>query len=66
MGIELFGGEFALFYAVACFTAYYFSGHSGIYTSQKIAVSKTADSTTESLSEIVKQRRNLRKRLFGR
>jgi len=66
MGIELFGGEFALFYAVACFTAYYFSGHSGIYTSQKIAVPKTSDSTTESLSEIVKQRRNLRKRLFGR
>jgi H+/Cl- antiporter ClcA len=40
MGIELFGSENALFFAVACFTAYYFSGHSGIYRSQRIAVSK--------------------------
>ena len=41
MGVELFGGEYVLYYAVACFTAYYFSGHSGIYTSQRLAVSKT-------------------------
>lgn len=40
MGVELFGANNVLFYAVACFTAYYFSGHSGIYTSQKLAVSK--------------------------
>jgi H+/Cl- antiporter ClcA len=40
MGIELFGGEYTLYYAVACFTAYYFSGHSGIYTSQRLAISK--------------------------
>jgi H+/Cl- antiporter ClcA len=40
MGVELFGGEYILYYAVACFTAYYFSGHSGIYTAQKIAVNK--------------------------
>lgn len=40
MGIELFGGEYALFYAVACFTAYFFSGHSGIYTAQRIEVPK--------------------------
>ena len=40
MGIELFGGEYVLYYAVACFTAYYFSGHSGIYTSQRMAVKK--------------------------
>lgn len=40
MGIELFGGEHVLYYAVACFVAYYFSGHSGIYTSQRISVSK--------------------------
>jgi len=51
MGVELFGGEHILYYAVACFTAYYFSGHSGIYTSQRITVSKTiipddADDTT--------------------
>jgi H+/Cl- antiporter ClcA len=40
MGVELFGSENVLYYAVACFTAYYFSGHSGIYSSQRIAVSK--------------------------
>jgi len=35
MGIELFGGEHVLYYAVACFTAFYFSGQSGIYTAQR-------------------------------
>lgn len=40
MGVELFGGEHVIYFAVACFTAYYFSGHSGIYQSQRVAVSK--------------------------
>lgn len=40
MGIELFGGENVIYYAVACFTAYYFSGHSGIYSSQKLGTPK--------------------------
>ena len=40
MGVELFGSENVLYYAVACFTAYYFSGHSGIYHAQRVAVSK--------------------------
>lgn len=40
MGVELFGSEHILYYAVVCFTAYYFSGHSGIYRSQRVAVSK--------------------------
>lgn len=40
MGIELFGGEHALLFAVACFTAYFFSGNSGIYSAQRIAVPK--------------------------
>ena len=40
MGVELFGSENIIYYAVACFTAYYFSGHSGIYSSQGLAVSK--------------------------
>jgi len=44
MGIELFGGEHALLFAIACFTAYFFSGNSGIYTSQHIAVPKIFDS----------------------
>lgn len=40
MGVELFGAGNVLYYAVACFTAYYFSGHSGIYHSQRVGVSK--------------------------
>jgi len=40
MGVELFGANNVVYYAVACFTAYYFSGHSGIYGSQRVAVSK--------------------------
>jgi len=40
MGIELFGGEYALYFAIACFTAYFFSGRSGIYSSQRTAVPK--------------------------
>ncbi len=40
MGVELFGGDHVLYYAVACFTAYYFSGHTGIYSAQKIAIHK--------------------------
>ncbi|RTL53210.1 MAG: voltage-gated chloride channel protein [Sphingobacteriales bacterium] len=43
MGIELFGGENVIYYAVACFTAYYFSGHSGIYHAQRVAVSKVGN-----------------------
>jgi len=40
MGAELFGSNNLIYFAVACFTAYYFSGHSGIYGSQRIAVTK--------------------------
>jgi len=35
MGVELFGSQHVLFFAVACFTAYYFSGKIGIYSAQK-------------------------------
>ena len=40
MGVELFGTGNALYFAVACFTAYYFSGHAGIYSAQRLGVSK--------------------------
>jgi H+/Cl- antiporter ClcA len=40
MGVELFGTDNLLYYAVACFTAYYFSGHTGIYSAQRIGVTK--------------------------
>ena len=37
MGVELFGGENVVYYAVACLMAYLFSGHQGIYLSQLTA-----------------------------
>lgn len=40
MGIELFGTDHVLYFAIACFTAYYFSGHSGIYGAQRLEVRK--------------------------
>jgi len=40
MGVELFGGGNVLYFAIACFIAYYFSGHAGIYSSQKVSVAK--------------------------
>lgn len=41
LGIELFGGEHLLLYAIACFTAYYFSGRTGIYSAQRRPETKT-------------------------
>lgn len=40
MGIELFGIESGVYMAIACFVAYLFSGHTGIYSSQIIGGSK--------------------------
>lgn len=58
MGIELFGGEHALLFAVACFTAYLFSGHTGIYGSQRIGVTKLIGGPADdkTLSEAMKRR----------
>ena len=36
MGMELFGIEAGVYITLACFSAYHFSGHTGIYTSQII------------------------------
>jgi H+/Cl- antiporter ClcA len=43
MAVELFGGTHVLYYAVACFTAYYFSGHAGIYSAQRVEINKRGD-----------------------
>ena len=59
MGIELFGIESGVFIAIACSTAYLFSGHSGVYTSQIIGSPKHAFYKKEkglSLSEIERNR----------
>jgi H+/Cl- antiporter ClcA len=34
MGIELFGYEASIYFAIACFIAYFFSGSKGIYSTQ--------------------------------
>jgi H+/Cl- antiporter ClcA len=64
MGIELFGASHVVYFAIACFVAYLFSGHNGIYLSQRIGTSKpsrshvelhaesfTADTTLKSIRE---------------
>jgi H+/Cl- antiporter ClcA len=59
MGIELFGGEHTILFAVACFTAYFFSGHSGIYSAQRIAIPKIFEdhyAEEASLAEAMKRR----------
>ncbi len=59
MGIELFGIESGVFIAIACSTAYMFSGHTGVYTSQIIGSPKNAVYLREKglhLSEIKKRR----------
>ncbi len=40
MGVELFGSQYTLFFAIACFLSYLCSGHSGIYLSQRIGKPK--------------------------
>ena len=40
LGVELFGGEHAVLFAVACFASYYCSGHTGIYAAQRIGTRK--------------------------
>ena len=42
MGVELFGAEHVVPLAVACFVSYLFSGHSGIYLSQRVGAPKHA------------------------
>ncbi len=43
MGIELFGADSAIYVAIACFVAYVFSGHTGIYGSQIIGTAKITE-----------------------
>ncbi|AWB44430.1 voltage-gated chloride channel protein [Paenibacillus sp. CAA11] len=41
MGLELFGFDGAVYLFIACIIGYLFSGHTGIYTSQRIGASKS-------------------------
>lgn len=44
MGVELFGSGQVIYLAIACFLSYLFSGHNGIYLSQRIGIAKTGSS----------------------
>jgi H+/Cl- antiporter ClcA len=55
MGIELFGGEYALFFAVACFTAYFFSGEGGIYSAQRVATPKIVEGDNSHSLKYIKR-----------
>ncbi|WP_017260298.1 voltage-gated chloride channel family protein [Pedobacter arcticus] len=69
MGVELFGGEYVLFFAIACFTAYFFSGHSGIYSSQRIGVPKLADAEikeNETLKDFTDRNEGFLKKKLGK
>jgi H+/Cl- antiporter ClcA len=40
MGIELFGSHYAVYFAVVCFVAFFFSGQTGIYGAQRLGTGK--------------------------
>ncbi|TDH21337.1 voltage-gated chloride channel protein [Segetibacter sp. 3557_3] len=50
MGVELFGSENIVYFAVACFTAYYFSGSASIYSAQRKGTSKAGRETTSAIT----------------
>lgn len=61
MGIELFGAQHASYFALACFVSYFFSGHSGIYLSQRIGVAKKG-STSEIHGRTLRELRSRQKK----
>lgn len=59
MAVELFGAEAGAYAAIACVVSYLFSGHSGIYTAQRIGKSKRGDNVAEeglSLAHVAQTR----------
>jgi hypothetical protein len=48
MAFELFGPEVGAYAGVACVVSYLFSGHAGIYTSQRIGYRKGVDAQDET------------------
>jgi H+/Cl- antiporter ClcA len=58
MAMELFGSEVGIYAALACVASYMFSGHTGIYRSQRIAHGKHRPvSARAALSELAAWRR---------
>jgi H+/Cl- antiporter ClcA len=66
MGIELFGAEHTVFFAVACFTSYIFSGNSGIYSAKRVSVAQAFRKfykEERKSADTLKRRRYLYKKL---
>lgn len=63
MAIELFGGEYTVYFAVSCLIAYLFSGHSGIYLSQRIGTPKLRTSNAPD-AETLRGAREAREKLL--
>ena len=57
MGIELFGADVAPYLAVACFTAYLVSGHTGIYLSQRVGAAKVGEVPPQTSLRSVREAR---------
>lgn len=62
MGIELFGGEYTVYFATACIVSYLFSGHHGIYLSQRIGAPKV-ETPDVSEAETLRGARDARSRM---
>lgn len=68
MAIELFGADIGPLAAVGCFTAFLFSGHTGIYHAQRVGTGKYFSRQRPlyaqlRISELAARRKQLRKRL---
>jgi H+/Cl- antiporter ClcA len=53
MGIELFGAGPVIYLAIGCFVAYLFSGHNGIYLSQRVRLGKEEAMSLRTRRELV-------------
>lgn len=65
MGIELFGADIGMYLALTCVTSFVFSGHRGIYTSQRMDVPKSElidISKSASLKDQKRQRKKWREK----
>jgi H+/Cl- antiporter ClcA len=69
MAVELFGAEVGAFAGIASILSYLFSGHSGIYTAQRVGRTKYPAATAEegmSLAVVAKLRTNPQLELVGK
>jgi H+/Cl- antiporter ClcA len=60
MAVELFGGEYVVYYALSCCLAYLFSGHTGIYLSQRIGTPKVGSGQADGSLREARARRGQR------